>query len=310
MSSRVTITGATGLIGRSLVDALQTQGAEVTVLSRDPSRARERFAADEASPVQAFAWDLMREPAPAEALSGRDAIVHLAGENIAQRWSAKVRQAIRQSRLESTSNLVRGIAACPPAQRPGVLVSASAVGYYGAHGEEPIDEGAPPGEDFLAQVCVAWEAAAQAASELGVRVVRLRTGVVLDRSGGALAKMLPAFALGFGGPIAGGHQYVSWIHREDVVGIVLAALRDERFTGPVNATAPEPLTNREFSKALGRALHRPALMPLPGAALRVRYGQMAQILTSGARVLPAEALVLGYEFRYPRLEQALDELLQ
>lgn len=304
MGLRVTLTGASGLIGSALAERLTQRGDEVTLLTRPGGHRPGR------QDLDLQQWDPLVGPAPVSALAERDAIIHLAGEPIAKRWSVKVRQAIRASRLESTQNLVRGIAACPPAQRPGVLVSASAVGYYGTHGEEPIDEDSPCGQDFLAQVCVAWEAAAQTASELGVRVVRLRTGVVLDRSGGALAKMLVPFRLGIGGPIAGGRQYVPWIHREDEVGIVLAALADERFCGPVNATAPEPLTNREFSKALGRALRRPALLPLPALALRARYGQMAQILTSGARVLPAKALVLGYEFRYPQLAQALDELLQ
>jgi len=189
------------------------------------------------------------------------------------------------------------------------VVSASAVGYYGEHGEEPLDEEAPAGRDFLAEVCVAWEAQARAAQELGVRTVQVRTGVVLDRRGGALAKMLPPFRLGVGGPVAGGRQYVSWVHVEDLAGIVCAALADERWSGPVNGTAPEPVTNRELSRALGRALHRPAVLPVPGAALRALYGEMAQIVTTGARVLPVKPLVLGYEFRHPHLDEALSAAL-
>lgn len=186
-----------------------------------------------------------------------------------------------------------------------MLVSSSAIGYYGSHGEEPLDEDAPPGSDFLAQVCVAWEAAAAEARELGMRVTSLRTGVVLDREGGALAKMLPPFRLGVGGPVAGGYQYISWIHPEDLRAMMLTALADGRWDGPINATAPEPLPNREFSKLLGQVLGRPALLPVPASALRLLYGEMAEIVTSGARVMPARALVLGYEFAYPHLEDAL-----
>jgi uncharacterized protein (TIGR01777 family) len=302
MPSRVTITGATGLIGAGLVNALRARGAEVTVLSRDPARARERFAGDEGPPVQAFAWDLMREPAPAEALSGRDAVVHLAGENVAQRWSDKAKQAIRDSRVIGTRNLLAGLRAA--SDRPRTLIAGSAIGYYGARGEEPLDEEAPAGSDFLARVCVEWEAEAEKAAELAMRVVSVR-----DSQGGALAKMLPPFRLGIGGPVAGGGQYVSWIHRDDEIGMIVAALQDERWSGPINATAPEPVTNRELSHALGRALHRPALLPVPGAALGLLYGEMAQIVTTGARVMPAKGLVLGYEFRHPRLDEALRSAL-
>src|SRR5207253_9570970 len=174
-----------------------------------------------------------------------------------------------------------------------------------ARGEEPVDEGAPAGGDFLAQVCVAWEAQARRAEELGMRVATPRFGVVLDRRGGALAQMLTPFRLGLGGPVAGGRQYISWIHRDDLVAMILAALEDERWSGPVNGTAPEPVSNREFATALGAALHRPARLPVPGILLRARYGQLAQTLTTGARVLPAKPLVLGYRFRYPQVRGAL-----
>lgn len=295
---RVTVTGATGLIGSALVRELLAAGHEVTVLSRDPQRASERLG------VPAHGWDLLAEPAPAQALSGRDAVVHLAGENVAQRWTAKAKSAIRESRVAGTRNLVAGLRAADA--RPRVLISASAVGIYGTgHEEEPIDEEAPPGDDFLARACVDWELQAQAARELGVRVVSLRNGVVLDRHGGALAKMLPPFRAGLGGPVAGGHQYMPWIHRDDVLGIVAAALDDQNWEGPVNVTAPAPVTNREFSSALGRALHRPAVLPVPGAALRLLYGEMAEIVTTGVRALPARALVLGYKFRYEDLDEAL-----
>jgi uncharacterized protein (TIGR01777 family) len=303
---RVTLTGATGLIGTTLLARLAAYGAEVTVLSRDPARAEARLG------VHAIGWDLLNERAPTEALEGRDAVVHLAGENVAQRWTASAKRAIRESRVIGTRHLVEGLRECGSdggRGRPKVVVSASAVGYYGAHGEEPLDEEAPAGRDFLAEVCVAWEAQARAAQELGVRVVQVRTGVVLDRRGGALAKMLPPFRLGVGGPIAGGRQYVSWIHVDDLAGIVCAALAEERWSGPVNGTAPEPVTNRELSHALGRALHRPALLPVPGMAMRALYGEMAQVVTTGARVLPVKPLVLGYEFRYSHLDEALSAAL-
>jgi uncharacterized protein len=201
------------------------------------------------------------------------------------------------------------MASLPEGERPGVLVSSSGVGYYGPHGEQPIDEEAPPGSDFLAQVCVAWEEEARAAERLGVRVVRLRTGVVLDPGGGALGKMLPPFKLGVGGPVAGGAQYISWIHADDLVGIALAAIDDTRWRGAVNATAPEPQSNRDFSKRLGKTLRRPSLLPVPGVALWAMYGEMATIVTTGVRALPARALMWGYEFRYAQLSAALHAAL-
>jgi hypothetical protein len=306
-AERVTVTGATGLIGQRLIGALQAGGAEVSVLSRDPTRAQKQLAAAGLLQVEAFAWDLMDEPAPAQALEGRDAVVHLAGESIAQRWSGQVKRAIRDSRVTGTRNLLAGLRQAET--RPGTLVCSSAVGYYGAHGEEPLDEEAPPGEDFLASVCVDWERQASEASTLGMRVVLVRTGVVLDKGGGALEKMLPPFRLGVGGPVAGGRQYISWIHLDDLVGMMLAAVDDARWSGPVNATAPEPVSNRDFSRALGRALKRPALLPVPGAALALLYGEMSEIVTEGARVVPAKALVLGYEFAHGDLAEALASAL-
>jgi uncharacterized protein (TIGR01777 family) len=308
---RVTVTGATGLIGPALVAGLREQGAEVTVLSRDPQRAsallNSSLAPVQAPPVEAIGWDPLSEPAPERALHARDAILHLAGESVAQRWSSAARRAIRDSRVSGTRNLLAGLARVE--RPPRTLVSSSAVGYYGAHGEEPLDEDAPPGVDFLADVCKTWEAEAARASALGARVVLVRTGVVLDRRGGALAKMLVPFRLGVGGPVASGRQYISWIHVEDQIGMMLAALADERWSGPINATAPQPVCNRDFSRALGRVLRRPALLPVPGAALRLRYGRMADILTHGARVVPAKALVLGYRFSHPELEPALRSVL-
>jgi uncharacterized protein (TIGR01777 family) len=299
---RATVTGATGLIGPRLVRELQADGWEVTVLSRDPERARAKL-----GDVEAFAWDLMSEPAPVAALEGRDGVVHLAGEPVAQRWSARAKRAIRDSRVAGTEHLLEGLRGTE--QRPKVLVSSSATGYYGPHGLEPLDEEAPPGNDFLAEICVAWEAVAARAAELGMRVVRVRTGVVLDSEGGALEKMLAPFKLGVGGPVAGGRQYMPWVHADDVVGIMTTALSDERWSGAANATAPLPVTNGEFSKALGRALRRPAILPVPGAALKLLYGEMSEIVTSGARAVPAKPLMLGYSFRHPDLDEALRSAL-
>jgi len=294
---RVTLTGATGLIGARLVRALTVRGDQVTVLSRDAARAAAELG------VETAAWDPLAGPAPAGALAGRDAVVHLAGEPVAQRWSADARRRIRESRVRGTANLVAGLRDAEP--RPRALVSASAVGYYGARGDEELDESAPPGEDFLARVCVAWEEAAQAAERDGVRVARLRTGVVLDPAGGALAKMLPPFRAGVGGPVAGGRQWMPWIHVDDLVGLYLAALDGERWSGAFNATAPAPATNRDFSKAFGRVLRRPALAPVPRLALRLLYGEMEQIVTTGQRAVPRRALELGFRFAHPELGEAL-----
>ena len=299
---RVTVTGATGLIGRRLVGELTGRGDEVTVLTRSPGKAREALPG-----TTPAAWDPEAGPAPAEALDGRDAVVHLAGENVAQRWSAGAKRRIHQSRERGTRNLVAGLEAA--ANRPGVLVSSSAVGYYGPRGPERVTEDTPPGDDFLARVCVAWEREAQAAGRLGVRTVQVRTGVMLDKGGGALGKMLPFFRAGVGGPVAGGKQYLPWIHADDVAGIYLRALDDERWSGPVNATAPEPVTNAAFSRALGRALKRPAVLPVPALAIRTLYGEMAIIVTGGQNAVPERPLALGFTFAHPRLDEALESAL-
>jgi uncharacterized protein (TIGR01777 family) len=298
---RVAVTGATGLIGSKLIAALRERGDEVTVLSRNPEKATAALG------VPAERWDPTADAAPASALAGRDGVVHLAGEPVAQRWTDAAKERIRDSRVTGTRNLVAGLRNAEP--RPRVLVSASGMDYYGARGDEEIDESAPPGEGFLAAVCVGWEEAAHEAAELGVRVAIARTGVVLDPDGGALAKMLPPFKLGVGGPVAGGGQWMPWIHVDDIVGIYLAALDDERWTGPVNAATPTPVTNRDFSRALGRALHRPAVAPVPGFALKLLYGDMAEVITSGRRAVPKRALELGYAFRHPDLDEALRSAL-
>jgi uncharacterized protein len=295
---RVAVTGATGTIGQAVVRELVDRGDEVTVLSRDAGRARSALG------VEAVKWaDPKAEPAPTEALEGRDGVVHLLGEPIAQRWTDEAKREIRDSRVLGTRNLVAGLGAVE--RGPGVLVSQSASGWYGHRGDERVDERAPAGDDFLARVVTDWEAEARGAADLGVRVVTARTGVVLSPSGGALDRMLPPFKLGVGGPVAGGRQYVPWVHLDDVAGALAFCLRDQRAQGPVNVTAPEPVTNRDLSKALGRVLRRPAVAPVPGLAVRVLYGEMATVVTTGARAVPARLTELGYEFRHPDLQEAL-----
>ena len=298
---RVTVTGATGLVGRRLVQALRARGDEVTVLSRSPQKARDRLG------VEAVEWDPMAGPAPAAALAGRDGVVSLAGEPVAQRWNDEVKRRIHDSRVTGTRNLVAGLGEAEP--RPKVLVSASGVGYYGPHGDERVTESDPPADDFLGRLCVEWEGAAEAAEDLGVRVAHVRTGIALDPKGGALKTMLPAFRLGLGGPIAGGRQYMPWIHIDDLIGMYLAALDDEAWSGPFNGAAPEPVTQKEFAKALGRAVHRPAFAPAPRFALKLLMGEMAEIVTTGVRAVPERPQQAGYRFRHTELEPALADLL-
>jgi hypothetical protein len=296
---KVTVTGATGTLGRDVVRALQARGDAVTVLSRDAARAAAAL-----GEVRALRWKEPKGTAPpVEALAGQDGVVHLLGEPVAQRWSEDAKKEILDSRVLSTRNLVSALGSADP--RPRVLVSQSASGWYGARGDEPVDESAPAADDFLARVVVQWEEEARAAEQHGVRVVLTRTGVVLSESGGALEKMLPFFKAGIGGPVAGGRQYVPWIHSDDVVGGILFCLDTEAAAGPVNLAAPEPVTNAELSKTLGRVLRRPAFAPVPALAVKTLYGEMAGIVTTGARVVPARLQELGYDFRQPELEPAL-----
>ena len=302
---RVLITGATGTIGLALADALGARGDQVVALSRDPERGQ-RVLGDGAE-VHPWAEPESAAP-PAEALAGADAVVNLLGEPVAQRWSDAAKQRIRESRVRSTRMLVTGLAAIPQDARPTVLISQSATGYYGPRGDAPIDEGASPGDDFLAGVTRAWEAEATSAPS-PVRVVCTRTGVVLSPSGGALAKMLPIFKLGIGGPVAGGQQYVPWIHLDDVVGGLLHCVDHDGAAGPVNLTAPNPVTNAELSRALGHALGRPAVLPVPGTAVKLLYGEMAEMVTTGQRAIPAKLGALGYAFQHPEIEAALKDVL-
>ncbi|MFL6005770.1 MAG: TIGR01777 family oxidoreductase [Gaiellaceae bacterium] len=298
---KVAVTGATGTIGRALVKALLDRDDQVAVLSRNPDKAREALGAD----VDAHAWsDPESQAAPREALADADAVVHLAGEPVDQRWSDQAKKKIRESRELGTRNLVAGMKDAGPRLR--TLVSASASGYYGPRGDEKVTESEPAGDDFLADVVVRWEREATAAEEHGIRVAMLRTGIVLSAEGGALGRMLTPFKLGVGGPVAGGRQYMPWIHEDDVVGAYLFALDDEEASGPINLSAPEPVTNRAFSKALGKTLRRPAVAPVPALAIKALYGEMATIVVNGVRMVPARLQELGYEFKHPDLREALD----
>jgi uncharacterized protein len=302
---RIVVTGATGEIGRVLTAALRERGDRVVALSRDEQRARERLGED----VEAIAWaEPTVAPPPASALTGADAVIHLLGEPIAQRWTEAAKARIRDSRILSTRNLVTALRELPDDQRPSTLVSQSAVGFYGAADDRELDEQAPPGNDFLAQVVSLWEREAeQAASAL--RVVKTRTGLMLSPTGGALARMLPFFRLGIGGPVAGGKQYVPWVHVDDVVRALIYCVDESEAVGPLNLTAPGPVTNAEFSRALGRALGRPAVLPVPAPALRLLYGEMALIVTTGQRAVPRGLEKLGFRFGHPELEPALRDVL-
>ena len=296
---RVFVTGATGLVGRALVPALAARGDEVLALSRRP--------APEGLPprVRAVQGDPARPGAWQEALATCDACVNLAGEPVAGgRWTEARKRAIRESRIEATRN----VAAVVAARGPRVLVSGSAIGYYGSRGDEALDESSRPGDDFLGRTCVEWEAAADAASPRA-RVVKVRTGIVLAREGGALPKLVLPFRMLAGGPVGDGSFWQSWIHLADEVGLLLLALDDARAEGPLDATAPGPVRNRELARAIGRVLRRPSLLPTPPLALRVALGEMADVVLASQRVLPAKALALGYRFRFPTIEPALRDLL-
>jgi uncharacterized protein len=300
---KVLVTGATGLIGSALCDSLLAREDEVVGLSRDPSRARL------AQPgVRWHAWEPTLERPPAEAFDGVDGVVNLVGEKINQRWTDEAKRRIMESRRTATHNLVGTLAGLQ--RRPRVLVSQSAVGYYGDRGDAVVDESTGPGSSFDSEVVEEWERAAREVEGSGVRLVVLRSGQVLDPEAGLLAELLTPFRLGVGGPIAGGGQYLSWIHRDDEIGLLLWALDREQVSGAVNATAPNPATNRDFAKALGRAVGRPAVLPVPGFVLDLKFGgEFGKVLRGGQRVLPKRALELGFEFRHPDLDGTLRDLL-
>jgi uncharacterized protein (TIGR01777 family) len=297
---RIAITGASGLIGRRLLKTLAAAGHSLHVLSR--------HAGTNLPPgVRLSVWDSTRGEPPAESLQDVDAVVHLAGEPVAQRWTADARQAIRESRVTGTRNLVQALAKLP--RKPQVLVCASAVGYYGDRGDEILTESSSPGADTLAQLCIDWEKEAQAAEASGIRVVHVRTGLVLDARGGALPRMLPPFRMGVGGKLGSGRHWMSWIHLDDLAALFQFALANP-VSGPLNGVAPNPVINAGFTRALAAAVHRPAIFPVPAFALRLLFGEMSEILLASQRALPQAAERAGFRFRYPELAPALADVLK
>ncbi len=306
---RVFVTGGTGLIGPPLIQTLRSRRHEVLLLTRRPGAARTRLGSE----AQVVEGDPTREGPWMDAAAGCEAVVNLAGENIfARRWSDDFKRAMRDSRVQATHNVVKVLGRQPrtASGEPKVLVNASAVGYYGPHGDEEIDESTPPGRDTLARICVDWEQAARQAEPLGCRVALVRTGVVLDRNAGALAKLLPPFRFGMGGPVGSGQQWMPWIHHADIVGIFALAVEDSAAAGPINGTAPGPVRNQDFGKALGAVLHRPAFLPTPAFGLRLMLGEVADVILEGQRALPRKAESLGYAFRFPTLDAALADILK
>jgi uncharacterized protein len=299
---KVLITGATGLIGRSLCQSLTDDGHTVIALSRSPRKPAELAVAE------IHQWDSQADLPPEAALNKVDAVINLAGEPIiARRWSNEQKKLIRDSRVITTRNLVEGLRKVDP--KPAVLVNGSAVGFYGNRGEEELTETSPPGVGFMSDICQEWEREGALAGELGIRVIQVRTGVVLSSEGGALQKMLVPFKLGLGGRLGSGKQWFPWIHIEDIADIFRHAIFTASLAGAVNGAAPEPATNSEFTRQLARALHRPAFFPVPEMALRALMGEMSEVLFVSQRVVPAAALASAYDFIFPSLAQALDDLL-
>lgn len=300
---RVLITGATGAIGSAVADSLLARGDEVVGLTRDPEKARG------SNPTARWhKWEPTLERPPAEAFEAVDGVINLVGEPIDQRWTDEAKKSIMESRTVATKNLVEAIASLQA--KPSVLVSGSAIGYYGDRGDTLIDESSSAGSDFAAEVVKAWEKEADEVEVAGVRLVKVRTGLVLNPESGLLKRLLPPFRMGVGGPLAGGKQYMPWVHIDDEVGVLLWALDSASVSGVVNATAPNPVTNKDFSKALGRAINRPAVLPTPGFAVNLVLGKEAAEHTAkaGARVLPRRTQDLGYTFRFTEIDAAFADL--
>jgi len=296
----ITITGGTGFIGRRLVLRLLADGHSIQLLVR---HAKTGFGPQ----VRCSIWNALDiEPAPGS-LAGEDAVIHLSGEPLSQRWTPAAKRKIRDSRVEGTRRLVEAISRLD--RRPSVLVCASAIGFYGSRGDEILTETSQAGEGFLSELCTAWEAAADLAEGLGLRVVKLRSGMVLGKEGGALAQLLTPFQWGLGGRVAPGRQWMSWVHVDDLVELIVFSLGRSGFRGPVNGASPNPVTNAEFTTALASVLRRPALLTVPARALRLLYGEMAEMILGSQRVIPQALLSAGFEFRYPHLRPALQNLL-
>ncbi len=297
---KITISGASGFIGRRLLKVLGSEGHTLQVLSRHAGT-------NMPGNVKVWAWDPAKGEPPADALRDTDAVIHLAGEPVAQRWTEEAKQRIRESRVAGTRNLVQALGRL--GKPPAALICASAIGYYGSRGDEILTEQSAAGSGYLPEVCVAWESEAAKAESLGMRVVRVRTGLVLDGRGGALQKMLPPFRMGVGGKLGDGKQWMAWIHLEDLVGIFRLGL-ESRVSGPLNGVAPHPAINADFTKALAAAVHRPAIFPVPSVALRLLFGEMSGVLLASQRVIPKAAEEAGYKFQFPELRAALGDLLR
>lgn len=296
MSGKILVSGVSGPIGAALLPSLNAQGYEVTRLARGGSSGEGRIL-----------WN-PTQPPDSKSVSGFDAVIHLAGETVVGRWTESKKAAIRDSRVMGTRNLAEALAQA--AERPRVLISASAVGYYGERGDESLREESPAGSGFLAEVCREWEAAAEPAANSGIRAVQIRIGMVLSRDGGALQKMLPPFRLGLGGKMGTGRQWMSWVHVQDIVGAVHHILKTASLQGPINMVSPNAVTNAEFTKTLASVLSRPAILPMPAFAARLALGQMAdELLLASQRVEPAKLLASGYKFHHPDLRLALQEIL-
>jgi len=299
---RIVVTGATGFIGQSLVGRLAAEGHQVHILIRKPR-------AGLPPQIPYSIWDAQQNDPPAAALEGAEAVIHLAGEPIAQRWNEAVKRSIRTSRVGGTQRLISALSQL--GTYPRVFIAGSAIGYYGSRGDEVLTETSTLGQGFLAEICEEWESAANLGLALNMRVVRLRTGMVLGKEDGALARMLPAFRAGAGGRIGSGEQWMSWIHLHDMVSMIIAALTNEKFTGAVNAVAPGPVRNLEFTHALAGELRRPAIFPAPMFLLRLLFGEMAEsVLEASQRVMPVVAEKSGFDFRYTELGPALRDLLR
>lgn len=296
---KVIISGGTGFIGRRLVDSLLKDGHYVAIWSRKPGT-------ETRTAVEAFRWDPLEGEPQEESINAFDVVVHLAGEPVAQRWTPEVKRKIRDSRILGTRHLVSAISKVK--HKPSALICSSATGYYGSRGDEMLTETSPPGQGFLAETCVGWEKEADAATALGLRVAKIRTGIVLGEDGGALPQMLPAFQMFAGGTLGSGKQWMPWIHVDDLVAMYRFAI-ESTATGPLNGTAPNPVTNATFTATLGKVLHRPTFMRVPEFALHALFGEMAGMVLEGQRVLPTAAQDLGFSWKYPGLEEALHNLL-